>query len=291
MATSFLRVEIDATSVPLRFDACLDLRRSRAVAVECDPGEREVGMGQSVARIACESLLEEGTGLLIVVFRIAPEMHDAAQEEVVGGEADRRLAQRLPEFCVLDPPDERRHDRRRDLVLNLEYLCQLAIVALRPDMRAARRFDKLGGDANAVARAPDAALQEDTKRRAAVRSRSGSTALPRNANDELRATTKSERKRASPVMMSSVMPSLKKVSSAWPLRLSKGRTAIDGRSGSGRLGRFGRFCFGPLPDANGPGDVLQLSVRRRRCQAMSSLPATSSCTRPEIAIPPGSASA
>jgi hypothetical protein len=37
--------------------------------------------------------------------------------------------------------------------------------------------------------------------------------LPRKAKEELRAITNSERKRASPVMISSVMPSLKYVSS------------------------------------------------------------------------------
>ena len=111
--------------------------------------------------------------MAVVLSRIAPEMHDAAQQEIVGGEADRRLAQRLPDLCILDPPDERRNDRRGDLVLDLEDLGSAAIVALGPEMRAARRLDKLGGDANTVAGAPNAALQNIRNAKLPVRSRSG----------------------------------------------------------------------------------------------------------------------
>ena len=82
-------------------------------------------MRQGVARIVCEGLLEAGAGLAVVVIGIAPEVHDAAQKEVIGREADGRLAQRLPDLCILDPPDERRNDRRRDLVLDREDIFTL----------------------------------------------------------------------------------------------------------------------------------------------------------------------
>ena len=50
---------------------------------------------------------------------------------------------------------------------------------------------------------------------------------------ELRAITKSQRIRERAVMISSTMPSAKYSCSGSPLILAKGRTAIDGLSGSG----------------------------------------------------------
>ena len=50
---------------------------------------------------------------------------------------------------------------------------------------------------------------------------------------ELRTITKSQRMRDSAVMISSTMPSAKYSCSGSPLRLAKGKTAIDGLSGRG----------------------------------------------------------
>ena len=67
-----------------------------------------------------------------------------------------------------------------------------------------------------------------------------------------------------------------------------GRTAIDGLSGSGSGG-----AAGPPPlDANAidphrPRDVLELALAGI-LKATSSLPCTSSCTRPDTQMPPGS---
>ena len=54
--------------------------------------------------------------------------------------------------------------------------------------------------------------------------------------DELRAITKNQRSLDSAVMMSSLMPSEKYSCSGSPLMLTKGKTAIDGRSGKENIG-------------------------------------------------------
>src|SRR6516162_1126686 len=56
-------------------------------------------------------------------------------------------------------------------------------------------------------------------------------------NEELRAITKNQRSLDSAVVMSSLMPSEKYSCSGSPLILTKGSTAIAGRSGSGKPGR------------------------------------------------------
>ena len=80
MATSFLRVEIDA-SVAIAFDASHDLRRSRAVTIERDAAKRQIGVGQRIAGIVVRELARKGAGLLIVAFGEAPEVCDASQEK------------------------------------------------------------------------------------------------------------------------------------------------------------------------------------------------------------------
>ena len=103
--------------------------------------------------------------------------------------------------------------------------------------------------------------------------------------------TKSERKRASPVMMSSVIPSLKYVSSGWPLRLSKGSTAIDGLSGKGSGADAAEV--GALDQRQTrTGCAMFFSVRSPvSSKAKSVLPANCFCTASAMQIPPGSASA
>ena len=47
-----------------------------------------------------------------------------------------------------------------DLILQGENVFQLAVVALRPEVIARLRFDKLGGDAHAVASFPHAPFDQ-----------------------------------------------------------------------------------------------------------------------------------
>ena len=72
--------------------------------------------------------------------------------------------------------------------------------------------------------------------------------------------TKSQLSRASAVMMSSVIPSARKSCAGSPLRLPKGRTTIEGRSGEAASGRaqVRRPCGRARQiGADGPRDVLE----------------------------------
>ena len=65
-------------------------------------------------------------------------------------------------------------------------------------------------------------------------------------NEELRAITKNQRSLDRAVMMSSLMPSEKYSCSGSPLMLTKGSTAMAGRSGSGNAGRDCSWMYGGL---------------------------------------------
>ena len=56
---------------------------------------------------------------------------------------------------------ERTDDLLRHIILDLEDVGEIAVVALSPEMSAARSVDQLGGDANPVARLANAAFQRE----------------------------------------------------------------------------------------------------------------------------------
>src|SRR5215510_11885522 len=86
--------------------------------------------------------------------------------------------------------------------------------------------------------------------------------LPLYENDEFRAITKSEWKRDSSVMMSSVMPSVKYSCSASPLMFKNGKTAMEGLSGN----------------VNGTGDETVASEAASTCQSDGSHFTLKACT-------------
>jgi hypothetical protein len=67
----------------------------------------------------------------------------------------------------LDPIDVRtlksarngRHDRPRDVVLEVKHVSHILVVALGPDVVAARRLDELSGDTDTVANLTHVALK------------------------------------------------------------------------------------------------------------------------------------
>ncbi len=62
--------------------------------------------------------------------------------------------------CRLHAPAQRRHDGRRDFVLDGEDVFELAVVALRPDVCLGEAVDELDGDAHTVGRLADASLYD-----------------------------------------------------------------------------------------------------------------------------------
>ena len=122
-------------------------------------------------------------------------------------------------------------------------------------------------------------------------------------NEEFRAITNSESNRASSVMMSSVIPSVKYSCSGSPLMFVNASTAIEGLSGSERS--IPRAKAGAFVDGSGWACpmllVTKLKVRTGslmfliRCSPRSSnlpptLPFTATQTDSDRTMPPGSAS-
>src|SRR5688572_11915126 len=92
--------------------------------------------------------------------RAAIEMEHAALIQAPGVEAFARLH---PRAFALGPAQlrlDRAHDGLSDLVLELENVGERAVIAACPDIVVACRFAELGGDADALACAPDASAQD-----------------------------------------------------------------------------------------------------------------------------------
>src|SRR5262249_3703459 len=143
----------------------------------------------------------------------------------------------------IDSPADGGGDRMGQFVLHREDIAQVAVVTLGPYVIACLRFDQLRGNGN---RSPERRILPSMTywTPSSLPTRRTSTALSRNWNDEFRAITNNERNRDSSVMMSSVMPSLKYCCSGSPLKLVKGRTAIDGLLFGAAVGPVATFIRG-----------------------------------------------
>ena len=102
-----------------------------------------------------------------------------------------------------------RHDRVHQFVLQCEYVIELSVVAVGPDMRASLHVDQLGGQNGCDCRICARCLPVNGWHRPFRRSRRRSLPDPDRRNVELRATTSRDLKRLNSVMMSSVNPSEK----------------------------------------------------------------------------------
>jgi hypothetical protein len=116
------------------------------------------------------------------------------------------------------------------------WSCSSKTSSSDPSNRSAQRWEPVPASINwAVMRTRPAALRTEPSSMYRTPNsrpiRLTSTACPLYVKLELAATTKSERMRASAVMISSTMPSVKYSCSGSPLRLWNGNTASDGLSG------------------------------------------------------------
>src|SRR5262249_48878285 len=82
----------------------------------------------------------------------------ATQKIIVGFERAAGLPACAFQSCRLDPRRQDGDDALRDIVLHCENILKVAIVALRPQVVAARPIDQLSADANSVAGATYTAL-------------------------------------------------------------------------------------------------------------------------------------
>ena len=116
------------------------------------------GMRVRVVRVELDRPLQHAQRLGIGVARRPVVQHFAGQHVFVGRHVRRRLALGALLRRRLDAAAQRRDDGRRHLVLDGKDVLQLAVVALRPDMRLGLAVDELHGDAHAIRRLAHAAF-------------------------------------------------------------------------------------------------------------------------------------
>ena len=117
-------------------------------------------MGGGETRINRDGAIEEPLGLTVVVLvelRQVPQttVTQVPRIQVLGGLAPRALALDLRQFGF-----DRAGDGQGDLVLQVEDVCQLAVVALRPNVVAVAGIDELRGDPHTVAAFAHTAFQD-----------------------------------------------------------------------------------------------------------------------------------
>ena len=101
-----------------------------AIAVQDHVREGAIGAGEGIVRIEIHRLLKQFDGAPVVVWAIAAQVLDAAQDAFV--RRQRRLAPALLQQRVLDATVQCRNDRARDLVGNGQDVGQARSHRLRP---------------------------------------------------------------------------------------------------------------------------------------------------------------
>ena len=207
VAPAFLRIEFNRLSRHLQ-RRIEDSRGCGGIPIYDHSDEGEVGVRESELRIEIDRSFEEGGGAFIAVVSEAAKVGETPQEAIVGGQAVGRFAKSGLKGGIFDPTDQSGGNDLSQLVLHCEHVVELSVVPFRPQVTSRSRLDELRSHAQSLTGSPDAALDEIGNAEATPdigRSATGS----RKTNDELPATTNRDRKRARPVMISSVMPSLK----------------------------------------------------------------------------------
>src|SRR5262249_36447613 len=117
------------------------------------------GESQRIAGVMAQNLINQLEGFTAILAGEAPDVpmgaHDAFPLPELGG----ILAPRSLNLGSDDSGSDGTDNAACDLVLNGKDVLQGAVVALGPDMVAARRVDELRGDAHAVAGFADAAFE------------------------------------------------------------------------------------------------------------------------------------
>ena len=117
-------------------------------------------MGSGIIRLERRGLAKQRQRLIRLAWHKDAKMRKRAQIEIVGVETVRPLALGALDLGVQQARLDRADDAQGDLVLQFEDVVERAIIALGPDMRAARRRDQLRGDPHAVAGLAQAAFED-----------------------------------------------------------------------------------------------------------------------------------
>src|SRR5689334_22413515 len=99
-------------------------------------------MGGGILRIERDGPVEIEEGLVIAFARPSMQARHAAQEVVIGIEAFSRLAFHALYFGLLEPGRDFADHRRCNLILQFEYVRELSIKSVGPQIRSARRVDQ-----------------------------------------------------------------------------------------------------------------------------------------------------
>ena len=168
---------------------------------------------------------------VVVCLRIqSMKVYHAAQKIIATGDRFRPIAFTALDGGALKLPCNRVHDVRRHLILQVEDVFEDAVITVRPNMHPVRGVDQLASDPYPVARFSHAAFQHIMHAKLAAHLPYIDGPAFVGEAEELQAATNSQLVRDSAVTISSTMPSLKQSCCGSPLRLSKGSTAMEGRS-------------------------------------------------------------
>src|SRR5499427_7410787 len=129
-----------------------------AVLAKIHVGEERVRVSRQ--RIELHGPFEKLPRLGVHLRTEHPRVAPRPEKTVVGVQLDRALLQRALQSDVLHRDAERRGNRPRHLVLQLENIAHLAVVAVAPELNAGGAVNQLHRDAHAPGRAPDAALDD-----------------------------------------------------------------------------------------------------------------------------------
>ena len=129
------------------------------VRVVVQVGEGDERIRRRIARLYGDCGFRQAARRDVAASRQRQHLLAASQQEFVRFDADRPLADKPVPLAARQRQFQRIHDLPRQFVLDVEYVGELAIEPVRPDMSAGHRIDQLRRDPNAVARLPNAALQ------------------------------------------------------------------------------------------------------------------------------------
>ena len=135
-----------------------EFRPSGNRRVEIGPAEGRIA--GSVIRVEVDRALEHLLRLVIVVARRVREELTTAQDVFVGGEARGGFGEGAVPLETRKLYCCRADDAAGDVVLHAEDILDLAVICFGPDLPAGRGLNQLGADANAIAGAPNAALEQ-----------------------------------------------------------------------------------------------------------------------------------
>ena len=134
-------------------------RRAGIEVEHADIGPPQQGVRVRVVGVDVDRLRQQRLRLLVLVRAQPPDVRQRADDKVPGVDVLGRLAANPRRFRHQDLREDRPDHVVGDVVLQFENVGQLAIIAFRPQMGAARGVDQLTGHPNGVGGLAHAAFE------------------------------------------------------------------------------------------------------------------------------------